>query len=283
MFPGFAQGIIVAVIVILAQTTKRVRGDDTGSSDDGSHVLALTKDTFEDAVKNNKHLLVKFVAPWCGHCKSLAPAYAAAAKQLADLESDIKLASVDATIEGDLAQQYEVKGYPTIKFFSDGTTFEYTGGRNQEEIVSWLKKKTGPAADELKTVEDLNKLTKASDVVVIGAFQVRPSISRSSLLFYAIALPLGYRWRGRSLVPSSSQDHGRDSIRHHVQQRRAQRTGSDKRHHRSIEEGSFLCLRKSIDRSIDLGRFSSTKVAMNSPRPLTKVQSETLFKPINFP
>ena len=173
MFPGFTQGIIVAVIVILAQTTKRVRGDDTASTDDGSHVLSLTKDTFDEAVKSNKHLLVKFVAPWCGHCKSLAPAYAAAAKQLADLESDIKLASVDATIEGDLAQQYEVKGYPTIKFFSDGTTFEYTGGRNQEDIVSWLKKKTGPAADELKTVEDLNKLTKASEVVVIGAFQVR--------------------------------------------------------------------------------------------------------------
>lgn len=122
-------------------------------------------------MKTHKHLLVKFVAPWCGHCKSLAPAYAAAAKQLAESNSEIKLASVDATIEQDLAQKFDVKGYPTIKFFSDGTTFEYTGGRTQDDLLSWLKKKTGPAADQLNTVDDLNKLKKAGDVVVIGAFE----------------------------------------------------------------------------------------------------------------
>ena len=170
MFPGFTQAIIVAVIVVLTQTTKRIHCDDTSNVDD-SHVLSLTKETFDDAVKTHKHLLVKFVAPWCGHCKSLAPAYAAAAKQLAESGSEIKLASVDATIEQDLAQKYEVKGYPTIKFFSDGVTFEYTGGRSQDDIIGWLKKKTGPVAEELKTVDDLNKLKKASDVVVIGAFK----------------------------------------------------------------------------------------------------------------
>ncbi|CAF1403034.1 unnamed protein product [Adineta ricciae] len=168
MFPGFIQGALVAVIIILAQTTKRIHSEDTV---DETHVLSLTKDTFDDAVKNNKHLLVKFVAPWCGHCKALGPAYAAAAKKLVDSGSDIKLASVDATIEQDLAQKYDVKGYPTIKFFSDGTTFEYTGGRAEDDIINWLKKKTGPAAAELKTVDDLNKLKEANEVVVIGAFQ----------------------------------------------------------------------------------------------------------------
>jgi len=171
MFPGFIQAALVTVIIVLAQTTKRVRSDDGASDVDESHVLSLTKDTFDDAVKNNKHLLVKFVAPWCGHCKSLAPAYAAAAKLLVDSGSDIKLATVDATIEQDLAQKYDVKGYPTIKFFSDGTTFEYSGGRAQDDIVNWLKKKTGPPAEELKTVDDLNKLKEANEVVVIGAFK----------------------------------------------------------------------------------------------------------------
>jgi protein disulfide-isomerase A1 len=169
MFPGFIQAAIVTVIVILSQTTKRIHCED---AEEGSGVLALTKDTFDDAVKNNKHLLVKFVAPWCGHCKALTPAYAAAAKILADSGSDIKLASVDATLEQELAQKFDVKGYPTIKFFSEGTTLEYTGGRTQDDIVNWLKKKTGPAAEELKTVEDLNKLKEANDVVIVGAFKV---------------------------------------------------------------------------------------------------------------
>ncbi|CAF1081329.1 unnamed protein product [Adineta steineri] len=188
MFPGFTQAAIVAVIVILAQTTKRIRCDDASADAEGSNVLSLTKDTFDDAIKNNKHILVKFVAPWCGHCKALTPAYAAAAKQLADSGSDIKLATVDATVDQDLAQKYDVKGYPTIKFFSDGTTFEYNGGRSQDDIVSWLKKKTGPAADELKTVDDLNKLKEANDVVVIGAFKDTDGDAAASFLQVAKTL-----------------------------------------------------------------------------------------------
>lgn len=171
MFPGLMQGVIVAVIVILSQTTKRVWSDDSSSNIDESHVLSLTKDTFDDAVKNNKYLLVKFVAPWCGHCKSLAPAYAAAAKQLSESGSPIKLASVDATIEQELGQKFEVKGYPTLKFFNEGVAVEYNGGRTQDDIVNWLKKKTGPPADDLKTVDDLKTLKESNDVVVIGAFK----------------------------------------------------------------------------------------------------------------
>lgn len=166
------QTVIVAVIVILSQTTKHIHATDPAGDVDESHVLALTKDTFDDAVKNNKYLLVKFVAPWCGHCKSLTPTYAAAAKELAASGSEIKLASVDATIEKELAEKFEVKGYPTLKFFSEGVAGEYNGGRSQTEILSWLKKKTGPPADDLKSVEELNKLKDSDEVVVIGAFQV---------------------------------------------------------------------------------------------------------------
>ncbi|CAF3775909.1 unnamed protein product [Rotaria sordida] len=182
MFPGFMQGALLAVVIILTQTTKCIHCDDTSSNVDESHVLSLAKDTFDDAVKNNKHLLVKFVASWCDHCKELSPAYAAAAKQLVDSGSDIKLASIDATIEHDLAQKYDVKVYPTIKFFSDGTTFDYTGGRARDDIISWLKKKTGPAADELKTVGDLRKLKEANEVVFIGAFKDTDGDAAASFL-----------------------------------------------------------------------------------------------------
>ena len=102
----------------------------------------------------------------------MTPAYAAAAKILAESGSEIKLGSVDATVEQELAQKFDVKGYPTLKFFSEGATIEYNGGRTQDDIVSWLKKKTGPAAEELKSVSDLNKLKESGDVVVIGAFKV---------------------------------------------------------------------------------------------------------------
>jgi len=134
-------------------------------------VLVLTADNFQEVVDGNEFVLAEFYAPWCGHCKSLAPEYAKAAQQLADKESPILLGKVDATIHSSLGEKFEIRGYPTLKFFRNGKAVEYSGGRTADTIVSWLEKKTGPAAKTLGCVETAKAFADEKDVVVVGFFK----------------------------------------------------------------------------------------------------------------
>merc|ERR1719369_2215563 len=89
---------------------------------------------------------------------------------LAEKGSPIALAKLDATEEPKIAEQFEVRGYPTLKFFRNGKDTEYNGGRTADTIVSWLEKKTGPPAKTLATVDDAKAFIADNDIAIIGFF-----------------------------------------------------------------------------------------------------------------
>ncbi|XP_076261162.1 protein disulfide-isomerase A6 homolog CaBP1 [Rhynchophorus ferrugineus] len=117
-------------------------GGSSGSSSGGSSddVIELTDSNFDKLVLQSDDMwLVEFFAPWCGHCKNLAPHWAKAATEL---KGKVKLGALDATVNQLKASQYGIQGYPTIKFFAPGSKSsssaeEYDGGRTSSDIVTW--------------------------------------------------------------------------------------------------------------------------------------------------
>jgi len=81
------------------------------------------------------------------------------------------LGKVDSTEHAKLSEKFEVRGYPTLKFFRNGKAIEYSGGRTADTIVSWLEKKTGPPAKTLDTVETAKSFIEDAEVAVVGFFK----------------------------------------------------------------------------------------------------------------
>jgi protein disulfide-isomerase A6 len=149
-------------------------GGSSGGSGGKSDVIEGTEANFSKVVYGSKKggVLVEFFAPWCGHCKNLAPHWEEAATKLKGV---VDLVAVDATVHGGLASKFGIKGYPTIKFFpagssSDSDAQDYDGGRTAKDIVEWAMNKAdaagvGPTVYELTGQELFDEKCKTGATI----------------------------------------------------------------------------------------------------------------------
>lgn len=96
---------------------------------------------FEKVVKAEKHALIEFYAPWCGHCKKLGPVWNKLGKKMKKFSEKVIIAKMDATAN-DAPKGYSVNGFPTLYYKAPNAAPEpYRGGRELNDFVSFLKEK----------------------------------------------------------------------------------------------------------------------------------------------
>jgi len=108
------------------------------------NVVVLSPDNFDNFVGKDKGAFVEFYAPWCGHCKRLAPDYEIVADAFAG-SKDVIVAKVDCDEHKELATRFDVHGFPTLKWFPRGSSEaeDYNGGRTIEDLTAFIEGKSG--------------------------------------------------------------------------------------------------------------------------------------------
>ncbi|KAH7565226.1 hypothetical protein ACOSP7_020516 [Xanthoceras sorbifolium] len=133
-------------------------------------VLELNSDNVKRVFDGTEFVLVLGYAPWCPRSADLMPKFAEAATLLKELKSPLLMAKLDADRHTKAASMLDIKGFPTLLLFVNGTSHPYTGGFSAEEIVIWARKKTGVPVIGISSVNEAEEFLKKYHTFVLGVF-----------------------------------------------------------------------------------------------------------------
>lgn len=125
-----------------------------------SSVQTLTTENFDEALNDpaNGLWLLKFYAPWCSHCKKLAPTLDAMAPYVS---GRLAIGKIDCTIHKPLCQKHNVGGYPSLKISRDGDLFDYPGKRDADSMIEFAEKMSMPAVSLINSREEFDEQVSA--------------------------------------------------------------------------------------------------------------------------
>ena len=118
-----------------------IKSEPIPEKQEGPVTVVVAKNYDDLVINNDKDVLLEFYAPWCGHCKALAPKYEELASLYGsdELSKLVTVAKVDATAN-DVPD--EIQGFPTIKLFPAGkkdSPVDYSGSRTVEDLIQFIK------------------------------------------------------------------------------------------------------------------------------------------------
>ena len=147
-----SQGIFFLMVLITFQVVYSDKNDPT--VENGLYIL--NDKNFNKHISTGDHF-IKFMAPWCGHCKKLVPTYDELGEKMADEE--VEIVKMDATAN-DVPAGFNVRGFPTLFWYPKDTkkAVSYDGGRELDDFVKYIAEK---ATDELKGFDRKGKAKKS--------------------------------------------------------------------------------------------------------------------------
>lgn len=133
-------------------------------------VQVVVRHTYDEIILDDKKdVLIEFYAPWCGHCKNLAPKYEELAQMYKGSASKLVIAKIDATAN-DVPDQ--IKGFPTIKMYAAGkkdSPVEYTGDRSIESLIEFIKKEGSNSVEPSDPDVDMDEEEEATETLGAAA------------------------------------------------------------------------------------------------------------------
>ena len=133
----------------------------------GDGIIVLDQNNFDEVLNQVKYVVVEFYEPGCTSCHEFAHEYAKAAQRLSSYSPHIKFFEVDASTEKGLAARYNIKNFPTTRFFISGsrTPLEYKGARDAEDIIDWVLANYMKISVEVNSVQEVKRYTNYDNVV----------------------------------------------------------------------------------------------------------------------
>merc|ERR1719461_1365542 len=149
--------------ILLLVLTQAATQEELNTCDYG---LCLTTDNFAKETAG-KTVFLKFFAPWCGHCKSLAPAWEELMEEYEGNPTTL-IAKVDCTGEDarPLCEANDVGGYPTLLWGDPNALEKYEGGRSIDDLKEFaadnLGAMCGPSNRDICDDKQIEKIDKYS-------------------------------------------------------------------------------------------------------------------------
>jgi len=131
---------------------------------------------------------LKFYAPWCGHCKRMAPILDELALEVG--APAMRFGKIDCTVETSLRSKWNVSGYPTVYLYQGGRNWRHAGLRSKQGLLDVIRRVQADAVRELAHAADLEDMLAPSRVVFVLAQSKTAGAHTGSTLFQETAIKL---------------------------------------------------------------------------------------------